>query len=618
MAQREILQEQRGPRSAPRPAPKRTASRHTSPSDAVWALHRSIGNRAVSRLAREGSLPRATLPGVWRAELHHDGRLPTRAGVLQATLAVSHPTDSYEIEADRVAGEITNRHAESAVVNQPRISRLAGAGGALSDTGEVTSGELRSDFGSRLESVRHGGHALPDTTAAYMEERFGADFSGVRVHADSASQRLAFDLDARAFTQDRHICLAAGEYQPETESGQRLLAHELTHVVQQGAAGVQQRPSAAPALNRAGIADAAGRPCCAECANSSRAARNNPGGAAAPAAAAAAPPAPADKEFRSALFSGDAELKDVLNKRKLLRAGSKGDAVRRVQQALLAEGYELPKFGADGVFGKETASAVREFQTRWRMKVDGIVGDQTLGLLDAHVFAKGLLTLGEQLPLVGGLIKGAATTILDVEEAAKRKTACPADSQAERLTACVQPISIADDAGVNPTAIPSLVPAQRIWEKCCINLSVLPLQTVKKTSFQMLDESPTNVPTAEETALFTAAGTSGCIQVFIPQTFQQGANISKDISGGGATYDAGTAHAKVVVVEGAVPEVVAHEIGHALGHLGHDAADTIMKPTGAHSAAGSHKVSATVAAAARTGAVLATTSGKADCCMFLA
>src|SRR5262249_512251 len=49
---------------------------------------------------------------------------------------------------------------------------------------------------------------------------------------------------------------------------------------------------------------------------------------------------------------------------------------------------------------------------------------QTLGLLDAHVFAKGLLTLGEQLPLIGGLVKGAATTILDVEEADKRKTAC--------------------------------------------------------------------------------------------------------------------------------------------------------------------------------------------------
>src|SRR5262249_56458625 len=120
--------------------------------------------------------------------------------------------------------------------------------------------------------------------------------------------------------------------------------------VQRGGAGARRRPSgehpAGAALTGVGIGDAAGGPRCAECANSSRADRNDPGGAAAPAAGVGAPPAVADKELRSALFSDDAELKDVLNKRKLLRAGSKGDAVKRVQQALLAEGYELPKLGA--------------------------------------------------------------------------------------------------------------------------------------------------------------------------------------------------------------------------------------------------------------------------------
>lgn len=329
-------------------------------------------------------------------------------------------------------------------------------------------------------------------------------------------------------------------------------------------------------------------------------------------------PAPAtpDKVLLSGLFSGDAVLADVLNKRQLLKKGSTGDAVRRVQEALVAEGYELPKFGVDGIFGSETAAAVREFQTRWRMDVDGVVGDQTLGLLDVHLSAKALLLAGEQIPLVGGVIKALATTALDVAEADKRKTACPAGEQAERLTACVQPISIANDAGAAPTVMPSLTVSQRIWEKCCINLSVLPTQTVKKTSFQTLDESPSNVPTAEETALFTTAGASSCIQLFVPQNFAQAGAVGKDISGGGATYDAGAANPKVVVVEGAVPEVVAHEIGHAIGHAGHDAADTIMKPTGKHNVAGSHKVSATVCAAARSGAVLAKTSGKSDCCMF--
>ncbi len=345
--------------------------------------------------------------------------------------------------------------------------------------------------------------------------------------------------------------------------------------------------------------------------------KNTPGvgGAAAPVAAPAA--APPDKELASSLFAGNAELKEVLNRRKLLRSGSTGDAVRLVQEALLAEGYELPKFGADGIFGPETAKAVREFQQRWRLQVDSIVGDQTLGLLDLHLVAKSVLAIGEELPgALGGVVRGIAAGALDKGEEDRRKTACPAADQAERLTGCIEIVLIANDDGSSPTAPTSLTLAQRIWEKCCINYSVLSTKTINKTDFKTLDESPTNVPTAEETALFTAAGSSNCIQVFIPADFAQGGRVGKDISGGGATYDAGTAHPKVVVVEGTVPAVVAHEIGHASGHAGHDANETVMKPTGAHNVANSSKVSTAVCAAARTGSVLNTTSGKADCCMF--
>ena len=296
--------------------------------------------------------------------------------------------------------------------------------------------------------------------------------------------------------------------------------------------------------------------------------------------------------------------------------GSRGEAVRLVQQALLAEGYDLPKFGADGKFGTETAKAVKDFQRRWRMSVDGIVGDQTLGLLDVHLAAKALLAFGEALPVFGGAVKEAAAAVLDKAEKERRKTACPAADRAERLTACIQPVVIANDDGSTPTVAPALALAQRIWEKCCINLSVLGTKTVKKTNFKTLDESPTNVPTAEETTLFTTAGATSCIQVFVPENFAQAGAVGKDISGGGATYDAGAANPKVVVVEGTVPAVVAHEIGHALGHAGHDAAETVMKPTGAHDAPNSSKVSTAVCTAARTGAALSKTSGKADCCMF--
>jgi hypothetical protein len=325
---------------------------------------------------------------------------------------------------------------------------------------------------------------------------------------------------------------------------------------------------------------------------------------------------PTGIELRSDLFKDDAVLKDVRNRRRLLRTGSRGDAVKKVQQALMVEGYDLSKFGDDGIFGTETRTAVREFQSRWRMKVDGIVGDQTLGLLDDHLFGKSVLALGEALGWFGGPLKRAAAEFLDSAEEERRKRACPAADKAERLTACVQPVAIANDDGTAPTAIPDMALAKRIWEKCCISYSVLGTQVVNKTSFRTLDESKTNVPTAEQRTLFAKAGGSSCIQVFVPVNFKQDGNVNKTISGGGATYDAGKANAKVVVVEGTVSAVVAHELGHATGYLGHDANDTVMKPSGAHNVPNPEAVSVDVCRRARTGSALSTTSGSDDCCMW--
>ena len=66
-----------------------------------------------------------------------------------------------------------------------------------------------------------------------MESRFGQDFSAVRVHTDVSAQRSADEVNALAYTVGPHIAFGAGQYSPSTASGQQLLAHELTHVVQQ-------------------------------------------------------------------------------------------------------------------------------------------------------------------------------------------------------------------------------------------------------------------------------------------------------------------------------------------------------------------------------------------------
>jgi hypothetical protein len=84
-----------------------------------------------------------------------------------------------------------------------------------------------------IQAARGGGQALDSGVRAQMEPTFGANFSNVRVHSDSQADNLNHTLSARAFTTGQHIFFRRGEYRPGSSSGRELLAHELTHVVQQ-------------------------------------------------------------------------------------------------------------------------------------------------------------------------------------------------------------------------------------------------------------------------------------------------------------------------------------------------------------------------------------------------
>jgi predicted chitinase len=86
--------------------------------------------------------------------------------------------------------------------------------------------------------LRSPGQSLDGDTRAFMESRFGHDFSQVRVHADSRASDSARAVNATAYTVGQNVVFQAGSYQPETETGRMLLAHELTHVVQQSGAGL--------------------------------------------------------------------------------------------------------------------------------------------------------------------------------------------------------------------------------------------------------------------------------------------------------------------------------------------------------------------------------------------
>ncbi len=115
------------------------------------------------------------------------------------------------------------------------------------DSGSAPRGILGARSGARPPDVhdvlRSPGRALDAGVRAFMEPRFGHDFGSVRVHTGEAAARSARSVSALAYTAGEHVVFNEGQYQPETEAGRRLLAHELAHVIQQSSstmAGARQ------------------------------------------------------------------------------------------------------------------------------------------------------------------------------------------------------------------------------------------------------------------------------------------------------------------------------------------------------------------------------------------
>jgi len=122
---------------------------------------------------------------------------------------------------------------------------------------EGAAPRVNAGMESRIRGLKGGGVPLPVGTRDYFEPRLGLDLESVRVHDSAAAQEMAADLKARAFTRGTDIVFGVGQYCPETERGRHLLAHELTHVVQQGKA---QRLSTDGIADRSGMSVASQAP----------------------------------------------------------------------------------------------------------------------------------------------------------------------------------------------------------------------------------------------------------------------------------------------------------------------------------------------------------------------
>lgn len=137
------------------------------------------------------------------------------------------PGDSFEREADRVAEEVAGGRSGvpfGISAARPALRRMAGTAGP---------GEAPAVVG---EALRSSGQPLGPGVRAFMEPRIGHDFSRVRVHTDELAARSARSVDALAYTVGSDVVFGTGQYAPETPAGRGLLAHELTHVVQQSQA----------------------------------------------------------------------------------------------------------------------------------------------------------------------------------------------------------------------------------------------------------------------------------------------------------------------------------------------------------------------------------------------
>ena len=235
----------------PQQSPQAVPSTADGSKDELIRLQRLVGNQAVQRLLSDNGV---------------DIRQRT-APTVQAKMTVGAADDPYEREADAVASQvmakrdIVQRAGEEEELQMKRVDIVQ-----RSEGGEVEEEELQmkradiqrdeddqpvdmsgsfdvgGDVESKISAKSGSGQTIPDVNRNMFESAMGHDFSNVNVHADAESDSLNKQLGARAFTTGSDIFFRQGEYNPGSSGGQELLAHELTHVVQQGgAASVQKK-----------------------------------------------------------------------------------------------------------------------------------------------------------------------------------------------------------------------------------------------------------------------------------------------------------------------------------------------------------------------------------------
>jgi len=257
----------------------------TPATDANWLMKHPLfkGNQFLQREvapASESESLESEEETLQRQEEGNEAATPYSITV-QAKLTIGEPGDKYEQEADRVASQVVKQinSPEAAQSTQgqsvqrqeepveelqakPSISDLQRsplplevqreampaeeelqAKSILQRRAAIAGGEATNDLDTAINSARGSGQPLDAGLQRSMGQAMGADFSGVKVHTDAQSDQLNQSIQAKAFTTGQDVFFRQGAYDPGSRGGQELIAHELTHVVQQNGGAVQRSPS---------------------------------------------------------------------------------------------------------------------------------------------------------------------------------------------------------------------------------------------------------------------------------------------------------------------------------------------------------------------------------------
>ncbi|MCP4135116.1 MAG: DUF4157 domain-containing protein [bacterium] len=225
---------------------RRKSKRSGDPTiDYTQDLQRTLGNQGVEHLIRSGMIQpdninrqinitpaqeaKSALASVIAmknyslfSELNSKGLF----GDIQTKMTVGGANDIYEQEADRVADAVVSM-SDADIQQKSNNIEIQGKGAS---NGAFTVG---SNVESGIRSMKGGGQSLSTPMKRYYHARFDRDFSNVRVHTGDKAHKLTKAINARAFTTGNDVFFARGEFSPDTKEGKKLMAHELTHVVQQ-------------------------------------------------------------------------------------------------------------------------------------------------------------------------------------------------------------------------------------------------------------------------------------------------------------------------------------------------------------------------------------------------